>query len=794
MINPSAQLRRFRDEMIPVVHCVVLLLIGMPGAALAATPESAAQAGVETVAADEIFLALRINRQGPEESVLVLRRRGDGRLLVRGEDLQHWRLRVPSTAALRRGGEDWYALDAFPGLTYQVDESNQTLSVDAPPGLFLATSLPGQDARFSVPRPAAPGGFVSYDLSVGRADGLTNAGGLFEVGAFNAWGTGSGSVLARDTGAGAYVVRLDTTWTQDRPAQLASLRIGDAISTAGSWGRSLRFGGVQWATNFATQPGLVTFPLPSASAEAVLPSTVDLFVNDALRLRREVPTGPFTIHDLPVVSGQGEARLVVRDLLGREQVISLPYYASPRLLQQGLREYSYEMGFVRNNYGIDSNDYGRFAAIVTHRVGFSNAFTGEAHGELLREQQTVGASGAWLWPTAGLFSASVAASHAKRGTGELVALGFERQSRSLSFGGNVQLASQGFTQLGLQPGELAPRQVSQFFVGANGGGYGSVAASYTRQDYRDRAEVELANASYSIRVGKLGFLSFSVLRVLSGETKTSFSLNFTYVLGERSSASVSAARDPTGNQAVIQMQRNLPPGDGMGYRLVTGATEATKSERVGADLSVQNAIGLYTLEAARDQGQTGVRAGARGSVAILGGNAFASRQIGDAFAVVQVPDYPGVRVYADNQVVARTDAGGSALVPRLRPYQKNTIRIEQADLPMDAEIDTLEQDTVPYLRSGVLLQIPVRRSRGGLLTVILDNGEALPSGAVVQIAGEKNEFPAGLKGEVYVTGLLPNNRLHISWRGQHCEVNVPFRPTSDPLPHLGTYTCTGVRP
>lgn len=774
--------------------CVVLLLVGMPGTALAATPESAQRADVETVAADEVFLALRINRQEPAETVLLLRRRSDGRLLARGEDLQRWRLRVPSAAALRRGGEDWYSLDALPGLTYRVDESRQTLSVDAPPGLFSATSLIGQDTRFDVPPPAAPGGFVTYDLSVDRSDGPTHAGGLFDVGVFNAWGTGTGSVLARDTGAGAHVVRLDTTWTQDRPAQLASLRIGDAISAAGSWGRSLRFGGVQWATNFATQPGLVTFPLPSASAEAVLPSTVDLFVNNTLRLRRDVPTGPFTIRDLPVVSGQGEARLVVRDLLGREQVITLPYYASPRLLQQGLREYSYEMGFVRNNYGIDSNDYGRFAAVATHRLGFSDAFTGEARGELLREQQTVGVSGAWLWPTAGLFSASVAASHAERGTGKLVALGFERQSRSLSFGGNVQLASQRFAQLGLQPGELAPRQVSQFFVGANAGGYGSVAASYTHQDYRDRDEVELANASYSIRIGKLGFLSFSVLRVLSGETKTSFNLNFTYVLGERSSASVSAARDPTGSQAVVQMQRNLPPGDGIGYRLVAGATEATKSQRVGADLSVQNAVGLYTLEAARDQGQTGFRAGARGSVAMLGGNVFASRQIGDAFAVVQVPDYPGVRVYADNQVVAHTDAGGTALVPRLRPYQKNTIRIEQADLPMDAEIDALEQDTMPYLRSGVLLQIPVRRSRGALLTVILDNGQPLPSGAVVQIAGEKNEFPAGLKGEVYVTGLSPNNRLRISWRGQSCDVVVPFPPTTEPLPHLGSYTCAGVRP
>lgn len=773
---------------------VALLLLGLLSAAFVTAADSADHAQVETVAADELFLALRINRQGPEETVLLMRRRSDGRLLARGEDVQRWRLRLPGEAALRLGGEDWYLLDAFQGLSYQVDESRQTLAVDAPAALFLTTSLTGRHTGFSSPPPAAPGGFVTYDLSLDHSSGDSHAGGLFDMGIFNAWGTGTGSVLARDTDAGASFVRLDTTWTQDRPAQLASLRIGDAISAAGSWGRSLRFGGLQWATNFATQPALVTFPLPSASAEAVLPSTVDLFVNNTLRLRRDVPAGPFTIRDLPVVSGQGEARLVVRDLLGREQVVTLPYYASPRLLQQGLHEYAYEAGFVRNNYGIDSNDYGRFAAVATHRAGLSEDFTAELRAELLREQQTAGVSAAWLLPTAGLFSASVATSRAKHGTGELVALGFERQSRSFNLGGNVQLASPGFDQLGLQPGELAPRQVSRFFVGANAGRYGSVGASYTRQDYRDRDDVELANASYSIRVGRLSFLNFSALRVLSGDRQTSFSLNFTHVLGDRSSASVSAAHDPKGSQAVVQMQRNLPPGDGTGYRLVAGATEATRSQRLGADLSVQNAVGLYTLQAARNEGESGFRAGARGSVAVLGGNVFASRQIGDAFAVVQVPDHAGVRIYADNQLVARTDARGSALVPRLRPYQKNTLRIEQADLPMDAEVDALEQDTVPYLRSGVLVRLPVKRSRGALLTVIVDNGAPLPSGALVRIAGEEKEFPAGLKGEVYVTGLSASNRLRISWRDQRCELVVPFPPTTDPLPHLGTYTCAGVRP
>ena len=81
-------------------------------------------------------------------------------------------------------------------------------------------------------------------------------------------------------------------------------------------------GGLQWATNFSTQPGYITFPQPGMSGEVALPSTVDLYVNDALRMSQEVPSGPFSIQDLPVTTGQGDARCCVATCLGAKQVIT----------------------------------------------------------------------------------------------------------------------------------------------------------------------------------------------------------------------------------------------------------------------------------------------------------------------------------------------------------------------------------------------------------------------------------------------------------------------------------------
>lgn len=747
---------------------------------------------VDASDAEEAWLAVRINGQDTGDTVLVLRRGDDGAVLVAGEDLRRWRLRLPAIAPVEHGHATYYPLDVIPGLSYQVDASTQTLRVEAAPERFDTTTLAlARPGLREPPLPPPPGGFLNYDLLATRSQRQTTASGLFELGVFGPWGVGLSNFLARTPGDDSPLIRLDTTWTVDRPERIARLRLGDAISRAGSWGRSVRFGGIQWGTDFAVQPGFVTFPQPGLSGEAVLPSTVDIYINDALRMRRDVPSGPFSLQELPVVSGRGDARVVVRDLLGREQVLIVPFHVSSRLLRTGLHDYSYELGLVREDFGISSNEYGQPIAVATHRLGLSDRLTGEVRGELLREQRSLGAAGVWLWPEVGLFTGAVAGSHSDRGSGALLALGFERQAQRVSFGGNMLLTTEAFSQLGLPPKQFAPQRRTQAFVTLATRTHGSLALRYTHQAFRDQEDVELVGASYSVGLGKLGFLSLSMLRFLAPEPETVLTANFTRSLGRRTSASVSATAQGATREGQVQVQRSLPVGSGFGYRLRAGAADSDLRE---AALSARSNIGTYTLEAGRARHQTVLRASARGGVAWLGGSAYLSRRITDSFAVVEVPDHPGVRIYANNQNVAVTGDDGRALVPRLRAYEGNLLRIEQADLPLDTQLDAVEVEAVPAFRSGMQMRFPVKRSHGALVTVVLDNGEPLPAGAVAQIAGGEEEFPVGLRGEVYLTGLAADNQVRLRWRGQECEIALAFPETTDPLPHLGTHVCTSVRP
>jgi outer membrane usher protein len=528
--------------------------------------------------------------------------------------------------------------------------------------------------------------------------------------------------------------------------------------------------------------------------QAVVPSTVDVFVNNALVSRQSVPPGPFSISKLPVITGAGEVQLVVRDLLGREQRVSQPFYGSQALLRKSLEDFSYELGFVRENLGIHSNDYGSWLGTGTYRRGLSDNFTGEVHAEAMKNQITLGAGGDTLLPQFGTINAYAAASQANGIRGGSLLLGVDRQATPWSFGARSQWASSGFAQVGLEAPRMAPAQTSSLNLSYAAHVLGSIGLAYVAQRYRDQADVRIATLSYSVSLGKLGSLNLAALRTLSGEPSTTVFAMLNIPLGTATGLSISSQtmrgeHGGTRTDFTTTLQRTLPSGDGYGYQLQTRSDGARE-----ASLALQNGVGTYSAGIAQGQGSTTTRLGVSGGVALLGGDVFASRRIDQSFAVARVPDYPGVRILADNQLVARTDADGNALIPRLRAYDRNVLAIDLRDLPMDAQIKAMKLEVVPYFRSGIDVKFAVKPSHGATFTVLLEDGTPLPLGASVQEVGKDAVYPVGYGGEVYVMDLGTITRLRATWNQNHCEFEVGFTPGKDPLPDLGSFVCKGVTP
>jgi outer membrane usher protein len=715
----------------------------------------------------EAILTVTVNGV-PSAAPLTMQRQG-GRLYATADQFASWRIATAGLPVIERDGATYYLVNAVPGARVEIDEAAQEVHLTVAPGALKTTRLSYAPVEISDELAGGSGAFVNYDVSAESADGHTSLGAVFEVGVFTPKGVGISNFVARAGSVDSGLTRLETNWTVDDPAHMRTLRIGDSITRAGAGGRPMRFGGIQFGRNFSVQPGFVTFPLPSLKGSADVPSVADIYVNDILVRSADIPPGPFDITDVPVVTGNGDVQLIVRDMLGRQQIVSQPYYASLTQLRRGLHDYSYEAGFLRNSFGAKSNDYGEPVIAATHRYGFSDGFTGEAHAEATPKTQQAGIGGSLTIPNVGQFDATFAASHSSLGQGVLGSLGFERRSRGFSLGVRGEFTSDNFMTAAADTNRRPPASVIQAFAGIPLRG-SSIGFTYLRRIGRGEPDVEMASANWSLRLGDVGSLSVAARHSLSGPSDTAAEVMLIMPMGVRRSATASASfgNGPASFNTIIQS--NLPLGGGIGYRF---SAATGRFERVEGRVSLRTAFGDYDAQLTWIDGKTGVRLSTVGSIGIVGGDAFAARRLDQSFARVRVGDYAGVRVYADNQLIGRTGKDGSVLVPTLRPYDRNVIRIDANDLPLDAELTDDRQVVRPGNRSGVVIDFGAKPSRAALVRVVLDGGKPLPRGSVVKLDGRSDEFISAPGGEVYLTAVEKGAFALAEWSGGRCQFAVP---------------------
>lgn len=770
-------------------------------ACAAQTPAPASPALAASEAAERI-LALEVTVNGSNTGTWPLLER-QGALYAPRSAFEEWRVQLsPGAPALRFRGADYLPLSGIAGFSAKTDLPSQSLELHFSPESFAPTQLSGAVSSRPPLSPVLPSAFVNYDLNYAAT---ASAGGsaakdlglLAEVGVSSAWGVLTSSHLGRnltqDAGLGQprSSVRLETTFTRNLPERNQTLRLGDASTRAGLWGRSVYFGGAQWGSNFALTPGFISQPALAVNGISSAPSTVELYVNDVLRQVSSVPAGPFSINDTPALTGGGNARLVVRDLLGRETVITQPFFTSSQLLAPGLSDWSAEAGRLRLDLGSASAHYGQHFASASWRQGLSSALTLEGRAELSPESKTAGLGLVTTLPWGILGKAALAASRGPNlGAGQQWLLGLEQQRLRTSLYLEAQGASASFRQLGQDA--LTPpvklQAAGNFSVTTETAGvFGFGLASFSRFD---APRVLSLSASYAIRLSR-GSLSLNASRAAAGASGSFLSLTLLLPLEKNRVATASLTQ--RGSQQDISLGAAQNPGfdESLGWRTLAGRQQG--AARAEGGLYYTGRYGRLAGDVSALRGQTAVRLGAQGALVAADGRLFATQRVDDSFAVAEVAGYGDIGVGLGSQMPSRTDAAGAALIPRLMAYQNNAIRIDARELPISAEIGSIEQIAVPAWRSAVKVVFPVRSGRGALLSIVLDDGEAAPAGAVVQIQGDPETFYVARRGAAFVTGLQPASRLSLTWNAQQCQLDaaLPGGPAGDII-RLGPLLCKGV--
>ncbi len=744
----------------------------------------------------EAVLEVTLSRTEPGEMIVVLRG-PDGQLYLEESDFARLRLHLPPAAPVMHEGRRFFDVKAIKGCTVAIDEAAQRALITVPPKSLDTTHLSAAERRSPDITPASPGAFLNYQLSAQQIDGQNIGGAFAELGLFAGAGVLTSTAVARYGNEDNQLVRLDTTYTRDFPATLETLNLGDDISDGGSWGNAVRYAGLRWSRNFGLRPDLLTTPLLATSGTATVPSTVDVFVNNQLVTSSQLPPGPFVIDRLPTVSGTGDVSVVVRDALGREEVLTQSFYSSVTLLAQGLSQYSVNLGKIRDNYALESNDYGPMLGEASYRRGITDAITLEGHAEYLAgDAHAAGLNAAFGLGQIGVINFTGANGGDTSGSGWLSGVGFEHRGTNTSFVASSLWASSDFSQVGepIEPA-MRMRQRSLLQTGMGLGRFGSLSLAYVRQTYRDSPTQQTLGLTHSIRLGRVGSLNLTLTQTRTAaqfatsgaQNSTSAYLIFVLPLDFRRAATLStvggSGPGAPANEVIASLAESPPVGPGSGYRL-----SASTAGNYDADWRQQFSSADVELEAARNQGVEGRSAYLSGAMTFLDGQLNTTRSVNGSFAMVDIAGLAGVPVYVENQLTTHTDASGRALLYNLRPYEANRISITPEDLPLDTTIAASSTIMAPPYRSGVIARFPVERVRSGTFRLVTEDGKPVPVGAVVTLKG--THFPVVQDGLVYVTGYDHGMSAEASWPGGgHCSFRLEPPPPDDPLPDMGTVQC-----
>lgn len=682
-----------------------------------------------------------------------------------------------------------YQLNTNAGITYDFNPEKFTLDIRVPVDAFELSVFAKKESIKLKPENNNKGAFTNYQLYATQTKSGDNFSGVLDVTGFNKLGSLTTGATVNKDSREVNIVRTSTYYQKDLPDKMQSFVIGDTVNSDGNWSRSANYFGVRWSRNFSTQPGYIYTPNPIISGSAALPSVIDVYVNNQKTFSQKINPGPFDITHLPVPgNGMGQVNLVVKDILGNEQVITKNFYQSPILLAKGENDFSLESGFLRKNYGTKSNDYQDGFAAGTYVHGITNSITARGRFELQPDRQAAGGDIALTLGNFALVQASVASSNdGIRGTGNQYGANIENMGQFLKTSIGVKRFDKDFSQFASTSDETKPKTRTNAFVSfpiprINN----NISLGYISQTNWDSDPFKNAYISSGYALPYGANLALSYNKRLDTVNNWGASIVLTVPLGDYNTR-FDHTIDPSGKITdSYALSTNIPAGPGMGWSVINEDLKKNVKTNVTLNSNTAQYTGQINVQ---DGITTGKRLGVNGTIGLLDGEVFASRQVNNSsFAVVKTEGLKGIKIYNQNNMVAITNKNGTAAFP-IRPYEKTKIEIKDNEIPLEATAEVLEMYPVAYARSGLLVKFPIQMSKNALVKIHLPNDTPIPAGASVTMASSKESYIAGRNGEVYLTNLSQKNQLTVSWLENKCELTLEIDMTQQQEQIIGPIKC-----
>jgi outer membrane usher protein FimD/PapC len=659
-------------------------------------------------------------------------------------------------------GENYYSLRALHGLTYSFNENKLALDLRVAPELLPTTTIDLYAPRHqNVYNPHDFGAFLNYgiDYTHSAPEATTTISATQQVGVQRDNFLLISDSVYNHSQAGNKYLRLMSSVNIDNKTDLTRIVGGDSFSSSGDLGSILNLGGVSFSKVYRMNPYLITYPTISFTGAAALPSDAELYVNGMKLKSEKLPAGNFDFRNITAYTGAGFSEVVLRDPFGKEQRIAQPFYMTDQLLKKGLHDFNYSAGFIRNNFGQDSNSYGRFAFSGLHRIGLTDTLTVGGSVEGTTQVIAIGGQGALIFPKAGMVTASSGASlggPGKSGIAGSAAYGYQ----SMEF--NFRLALRGFssdyTTAAAIPDSNRVRYEASAVVGYGTKILGSfsLGGSYVYKEVTGWRKDISANYSRNLSQQTSLFSTFSY----GGETgnESRFFTGITWYPVTNTTVSLRYENSPGTKQETVEVQKNAPLGEGYGYHALVSSNNAN-AETVALDSSLQynnqygRYIGQYIAQNSRNGFLQTFHLFGAGSVLFVGDRIGFARPVGDSFALAKVGNLGGVKVYLSSQEMGTTNSRGELFIPDVVSYYDNIVSIKAGNIPLNYSLKTINSVVSPPFRSGSCIAFPVKKLQPvtGVLKAI--NGREMKplefAEMTIETDAGKVILPTGTGGEFY---------------------------------------------
>ena len=721
------------------------------------------------------ILAVSINAADVSDGTTVYLA-NDGTVYVRQTDLANWGLRYPVEPALPEY-DNAYGVQTQLNLAVSVDRAQERLEIIAPPTAFIG----GPERIRQVATPGS-GAFLNYRFNYQNATSFSPA---TTNGAYNLFFTQNASTLQVDyqsvyTSSGVALNRtLTRLYRLDVPGHRV-LQLGEGSLMGGDVGNSTPYVGVHVASSFTGDPLFNTHQLPSVDGIATSPSVVQVFVNNILVVRLEVPEGPFTVRDLPASAAYSDVVLVLTDASGRTTTEVVRPIVDQDFLRPGLLSYNFDAGFQRMSTSAGSPIYGKALGSTTLRYGLTPWLTVQGMAESV-EGNPFEALGFQIRPGFGQRATFWFGDGKLRRTGRLT---YELRTGKLSFRDEIKYNAE------------------------------SVPYSFddgTEERYEENAEATYnpsSELSLSLRLNRFLSSLGSTASMMTFESRLSLR-NFNITLRpsyDKVRHVVSATLELTQRlRSIHEFRETLTRNAGQQYGATVSYQKTQRDQDDPWSWQVQGAEGVNQLRqltvedrmpwtnariVASDQNGTGnINGELTGALAAagLGINPLRTIEQEEVLGIVRLPGFPGVRIDVNNSPAGYTDNNGNLIVRRLASLQENVILADLTTIPLNVVVrDPLS--IVPLPSTPVSVDLVAPKAQSVLVRIVDAAGKPLPPASRI-VAEDGTEFPIGFDGRTFIRGLpAGSHTFSSSATSPTCSLQLRLEPRWE-IVDAGTVTC-----